>query len=192
MNLSSRNTQTPERSRTGTCGYGSRNHTRPSDVPAGSLPSFLPARRTYSKCALALIGLSALPSLAIEAGQAATTLIAIPPRGVLSTHVGSLVSALGTWAALRGRAPRQRQSTRIEDQPIQNEAVPGHVTDPLCDAKHDAINGRLKDNLRDHENIFPRLAAVESRVSSLEGVVGEISKTNKSIDEKLTILLRRR
>jgi hypothetical protein len=138
--------------------------------------------------------LAALPCLAgaTEAGQAATTLFDVPPGGVLSTLVGAAVSALGTWVAMRNRAPRQRQSTRIEDQPIKVEAVPGHPTDPVCDAKHEAINGRFKDNTRDHDNLFPRLAAVESRVSALEGIVGEISKTNKGIDEKLTILLRRR
>lgn len=143
--------------------------------------------------AVAAILLSSLPCLAVEGGQA-TTFFDVPAGGVLASLVTAVVSVLGTWAAMRSNAQRQRQrqTTRIEDQPIKVEMTPGHPTDPLCEAKHDAIDGRLKDNTRDHENIFPRLAAVESRVSALEGVVGEISKTNKSIDDKLTILLRRR
>lgn len=192
-----------DRTTTGTSGYGGQNHARPSDVP-GRLPSSLPSR-TSSGCRLSAVGCRlaplaycllpiacCLPTICLAAGDAQPATFDVAPGGILAALAAAATSALGTWAAMRNRPPRQRASTQIEGQPIKIESVPGHVTDPLCEAKHEALNGRLKDNTRDHENIFPRLAAVESRVSSLEGVVGEISKTNKSIDEKLTILLRRR
>jgi hypothetical protein len=134
--------------------------------------------------------LSALPAFAANAAQPATFDVA--PGGILAALAAAATSALGTWAAMRNRPPRQRQSTRIEDQPLKVEAVPGHPNDSLCDAKHEAVNGRLKDNTRDHENIFPRIASLESRVSTLEGVIGQINKTNASIDDNLTILLRRK
>ena len=175
----------------GTGGYRGQNHTQPLNVP-GEHPSSSPSR-TFFGFRFLVPGfwfLLALPGLAAGEAQAATFDVA--PGGILAALAAAATSALGTWAAMRNRPPRQRQSTRIEDQPIKVEMTPGHPTDPLCEAKHEALNGRLKDNTRDHENIFPRIASLESRVSTLEGVIGQINKTNASIDEKLTILLRRR
>lgn len=186
----------------GSCGCAGNLHTVPAHDP-GRFPSSRP-RRTYlsevrglrsevGAAAVAAILLLSLPCLALGAGQEAQPAIFdVAPGGILAALAAAATSALGTWAAMRNRPPRQRQSTRIEDQPIKVEMTPGHPTDPVCDAKHEAINGRLKDNTRDHENIFPRLTSLEGRVSVLEGVMAEIRITNKSVDDKLTILLRRK
>lgn len=187
---------TAPRSTAGACGYRGQNHTRPLNAP-GRFPSSLPSR-TSSKLQVPsfqfpvssfLLLLLPIPLLAAESSVATFD---VAPGGILAALAAAATSALGTWAAMRNRPPRQRQSTRIEDQPIKVETVAGHPSETLCEAKHDAINGRLKDNVRDHENIFPRIASLESRVSTLEGVIGQINKTNASIDDKLTILLRRK
>lgn len=177
----------------GASGYTGQHHARPAHAP-GRYPSSRPSR-TYSlaQTIITTSVLLALPGFALGAGQVAQpATFDVAPGGILAALAAAATSALGTWAAMRNRPSRQYASTRIENQPLKIEAVPGHPTDPLCEAKHDAINGRLKDNTRDHENIFPRLSSLESRVSTLEGVVAHIDKTNASIDDKLTILLRRK
>jgi len=200
-----------EQNPNGSCGCASQNHTRPAHDP-GRFPSSLPRRTFLAEvrgrksevrgqksevwtlaAAVAAVLLSVLPCLATEDGQA-TTFFDVPAGGVLASLVAAVVSALGTWVAMRGSAQRQRQrqTTKIEGQPLKVEAVPGHTSDPVCEAKHRAIEDKFKDNTSDHDSLFPRVTALEKKVERLEGVNEILIPQLKEIKDMVTILIGRK
>lgn len=107
------------------------------------------------------------------------------PAVILASLATGILSALGAWKFA------MRQRVQLAPDPLNVKGVPPSVKSPTCEAIHKGVDQQLKDNSDDHSNLFPRLAAVESRVAALEGVVSEIRTTNKSIDETLKIILRK-
>lgn len=136
-----------------------------------------------SKAILLLVMMLALPVLAQEAATGKVITFDVASGGVL----GSLVTAIIMW--LNGQ---RKQRTQITPDPLNVKGVPPSVKSPTCDAIHKGIDKQLSDNDADHSSIFPRLTSLEGRVSALEGCLTEIRIINKSIDEKLTILMRRK
>lgn len=133
-------------------------------------------KRLAALCAIALAASTAL------AQEGATVTVDVAKGGAL----GSLITA-ATWWLYNQRRGR----VQISPDPLNVKGVPPSVKSPTCEAVHKGVDQRLDDNKADHANIFPRLAAVESRVATIEGIITEIRVTNKSIDEKLTVILRR-
>jgi hypothetical protein len=135
-----------------------------------------------AKAILLAMALLTLPALAETEAAGKVITFDVASGGVL----GSLVTALVMWLN-----SQRKQRTQISPDPLNVKGVPPSVKSPTCDAIHKGIDKQLEANDNDHASIFPRLTNLESRVSVLEGVMGEIRTTNKSVDDKLTILLRR-
>lgn len=137
-----------------------------------------------AKAILLLVMALTLPALAAEAeasGKVVTFDVA--SGGVL----GSLATALVAYLySLR------RQRLQVSPDPLNVRGVPPSVKSPTCEATHKSVDQQFSDNRNEHDNIFPRLTNLEHRVSTLEGVMTEIRIVNKSVDDKLTILLRRK
>lgn len=136
-----------------------------------------------AKTLLLLTLMLALPVLAQETATGKTITFDVASGGVL----GSLVTAIIMWLN-----NQRKQRTQITPDPLNVKGVPPSIKEPTCVATHKAVDEHLLRNKTDHENIFPRLTSLEGRVSSLEGCLSEIRIVNKSIDDKLTILLRRK
>jgi hypothetical protein len=136
--------------------------------------------------ATAAVLLSALPAAAGDGGQA-TTFFDVPAGGVLASLVTAVVSVLGTWAAMRGSAQRQRQrqTTKIEDQPIKVETVPGHPDDGICYEKHRSLTEKLELNEAAHSEIFLRLRTLEKASSATEAQLGLIASDVRDIKNML-------
>jgi hypothetical protein len=133
---------------------------------------------------IAMLALLAHPAVAQQTPPS-TTFFDVPPGGILASLVTGILSALGAWRL------SIRQRVKVAPDPLNVKGVAPSVKSPTCEAIHKGVDQQLKDNSDDHGNLFPRLAAVESRVAALEGVVSEIRTTNKSIDETLKIILRK-
>ncbi|MDD3546424.1 MAG: hypothetical protein PHG96_13850 [Kiritimatiellae bacterium] len=73
---------------------------------------------------------------------------------------------------------------RIE-QPIDVRTADGSVGANLCNDRHGALNAQTS-------NLFSRMSAAEQRIATLEGTITEVKEQYKNIDDKLTVLLRRK
>lgn len=136
-----------------------------------------------AKTLLLLTLMLALPVAAQETVSGKVITFDVASGGVL----GSLVTAVIMW--LNGQ---RKQRTQISPDPLNVKGVAPSIKEPTCAATHKAVDEHLSRNKADHESIFPRLTSLEGRVSALEGCLAEIRIVNKSIDDKLTILLRRK
>ena len=92
----------------------------------------------------------------------------------------TLVSVAGLFIKMYLASKAQR----IGPQPFEVRQIVEQVTEKLCNERHHGIEST-------HSNLFARMSAVEKQVATLEGVIGELKVQYKSIDEKLTTLLRR-
>lgn len=137
-----------------------------------------------AKTILLLVMALTLTALAADAEASGKVItFDVASGGVL----GSLATALVAYLySLR------KQRTQITPDPLNVKGVPPSVKSPTCEATHKAVDQQFRDNRNEHDNIFPRLTNLEHRVSTLEGVMAEIRTTNRSVDDKLTILLRRK
>lgn len=159
----------------------------PTPAVPGRVPSSLPRRIFF----FAALFFAALFCAAVAgAAEGGTTLVDVPAGGVLASLVSAAVAALSVWAGMRNRPTRQRGSTRIEDQPIKVQPVAGAVSADVAAVEREASADRWQRNKCDHDNIFPRLASVEARVSRVEGALEQIGPQLRGLDEKLTIVLR--
>lgn len=134
---------------------------------------------------LTVMAMLALPVLAQQTSSS-TTFFDVPPGGVLASLATGILGALGAWRIAL------RQRVKVTPDPLNVKGVAPSVKEPVCEAKHRAVDQRLDDNREDHGNIFPRLSSLENRVGVIEGTISEIKSEYKSIDDKLTILLRRK
>ena len=88
------------------------------------------------------------------------------------------VLGLGVKVYLAGRAQR------IE-QPIEIRQAAGNTPQRQCDERHKAIDAQTS-------NLFSRMSAAEQRIATLEGTIKEVKEQYRNIDDKLTVLLRRK
>ncbi len=129
-----------------------------------------------------LIAALALPALAAEP-EPRTVIFDVAKGGVL----GGLATAATAWVW-----SRVRRRTQIEPDPLNVRGVPQSVKEPTCEAKHQAIEAWREENRDSHKNLFDRMSEAEARLGVLEGALGEIRGAYRSIDDKLTALMRRK
>ena len=132
---------------------------------------------------LLVLGMLALPAVAAETEAGKVVTFDVASGGVL----GSVATALIMWLNSQRKARMQ-----VSPDPLNVKGVPPSVKSPTCEATHKGVDEHLRKNQTDHDDIFPRLAKVEQRVAVLEGTIEQIRIEYKSIDDKLTILLRRK
>jgi uncharacterized protein HemX len=92
----------------------------------------------------------------------------------------TLVSVLGL--ALKVFLAKQPQ--RIE-QPIEVKRAAGSTDKEQCDERHKVLDSQAS-------NLFSRMSAAEQRIATLEGTIKEVKEQYRNIDDKLTVLLRRK
>lgn len=139
-----------------------------------------------AKLILLVMMMLTLPVMAQQAAPVTTSFFDVPPGGILASLVTGLLSALGAWRL------SIRQRVRVSPDPLNVRGVSPSIKEPLCEQKHKSVDERLRENREDHSNIFPRLTDLEKRMGILEGTIKEIKEEYHSIDDKLTILLRRK
>ena len=93
-----------------------------------------------------------------------------------ATLVSILTLAFKIWLSGRAR--------KVGPQPFEVRPAPELVPVKVCDERHSLLE-------RQNENLFCRMSAAEVRIAKLESTVAEIKDQYKSIDTKLTELLRR-
>lgn len=76
------------------------------------------------------------------------------------------------------------KKVRIE-QPIDVRTAAGSTPQRQCDERHKALDSQTS-------NLFSRMTAAEQRIATLEGTIREVKEQYKNIDDKLTVLLRRK
>jgi hypothetical protein len=143
-----------------------------------------------TKAILLMAILLAIPAMALDSDTGKVVTFDVASGGTLAALCSTItggITALVMW--LNGQ---RKQRMQVSPDPLNVKGIPPSVKSPTCDATHKAIDQRLLDNKDDHSNIFPRLSNLESRMSALEGTISEIRIEYKSIDDKLTVLLRRR
>jgi len=88
------------------------------------------------------------------------------------------VLGLGVKVYLAGKR------TRIE-QPLEIRPAAATTPQSQCDERHKALDSQTS-------NLFSRMSAAEQRISKLEATIAEVKEQYKHIDDKLTVLLRRK
>lgn len=124
-----------------------------------------------------------LPVVAQETATGKVITFDVASGGVL----GSLATAAIMWLN-----SVRKQRMQVSPDPLNVRGISPSIKEPLCEQKHKSVDERLRENREDHSNIFPRLTDLEKRMGILEGTIKEIKEEYHSIDDKLTILLRRK
>jgi hypothetical protein len=102
----------------------------------------------------------------------------------LSLQVALSGATLVTVLGLVVKIYLASKTQKIGPQPFEVRQVVEQVTERMCNERHHGIESN-------QSNVFSRLVAVEKECAALRATVSSIQEQYRSIDEKLTTLLRR-